>query len=215
MAKILFLLLGLIVGSVAASGAFFVYAQQQRRAFEEERQVLEAKLAAAQARPGINLPVDPGKLLEGVLNQVGNNLPGAPGIFELPGKADWIAKVVTAPDEEAKILDLGKGFVADLENNRLASAYRTTSAAYQQKVERKMFDEEVNKFRELRNLVSISTYREQKARRSADAKFWEYYFTGQISGAVAGKNVVNIALTFAKDGAEWRVQDVEIASEAK
>ncbi len=113
-------------------------------------------------------------------------------------------------EEEAKIEELGKDFVADLERNRLASAYRVTSAAFQKRTERKMFDELVGKHPELTDLTSDESDGEHKVRKLADGKGYDYFFTGKQAGAFSGGKLVNVALTFVREGSEWRVEQIEI-----
>lgn len=203
--KVLFFLVGLILGGAAASGGFLVYNQQKQSAFEAQIADLEAKLAA-------KLPGDPGKLLNAALGQVGNfgglipnvNLPGAP-----QPAAPAVPLVVS---DEIKVDELGKGFIADLESNRVLSAYKTMSDDYQKKTERKDFDALIAKFPGLRRMNSSSYPREQKIRKHND-KSWEFYFTGRDAQGAFGKNLVNLALTISKDGDEWRINELEITAE--
>lgn len=121
--------------------------------------------------------------------------------------------------EEAEVLAFGKNFVEDLEQNRLTSAYRLTSPEFQKETERKAFNELVEKYPKLNQLENVS-HRQEKVRKSADGKEWEYYCTArefhesQIGGAAPGLGPrVNFSLTIAKDGTTWRVTSLEIARE--
>lgn len=201
-AKILFFLIGLAFGGGAAGAGFLVYNQQQQRAFEAQVAELQVKAAAQM----------PGKLLDAAINELGGNLGGL-GLGGNPQIAPRVVAPAAAPvvvSEEVKVNEIGKGFVADLENNRVAAAYRSMSDGFQKKTERKDFDALVAKFPGLRRLSAFS--REQKTRKNND-KSWEFYFTSQDTQGFVGKNLVNLALTIAKDGDEWRIDELEITAE--
>jgi hypothetical protein len=121
--------------------------------------------------------------------------------------------------EEMQVLDFGKTFVGDLEQNRLTSAYRLTSAEYQQEVERQKFDELVEKLPGLKRLENMQ-HRQSKVRKSADGKQWEYYCTAreidpnQLSGADPGLGPrINFAINIAKLDNGWQVTALEILRE--
>jgi hypothetical protein len=188
-AKWCFLVIGLVVGAAAASGGFILYMQQQSR----------AQAAALAANPGM--------LVKDMMNQ----LPANP----LNAIAPVIRPNAAASDEEAKILELGKEFISDLETNRLASAYRTMTGIYQHNVDRAAFDANILKVPGLRRLNAVNGARDQKVRKNAEEKSYRYYFTGRDMIAPAGKEMVNVSLTWVKDGNDWRVTDMEITAENK
>ena len=126
--------------------------------------------------------------------------------------------------EEAQVLAFGKAFVSDIEENRLASAYRATSAAYQKQVERKAFDEMIEK-QPIRKL-ELPNHHQTKVRKSADGKEYEFYCTarelnsrdpigprsfGTDSAGVGLR--VNFALTIGMENGAWKVNSVEIKLE--
>jgi hypothetical protein len=129
------------------------------------------------------------------------------------------------PDsEEAKVLAFGKAFVADIEENRLASAYRSTSAAYQKQVERKAFDEMIEKHA-VRKLEQ-PTHHQTKVRKSPDGKEYEFYCTahelnsrdplGPVAFGPGSAGVgprVNFALTVSSENGAWKANSVEIKLE--
>jgi hypothetical protein len=184
-----FFVIGLVVGAAAASGGFLVYMEQQR----------QAQVAALMANPN--------QLAKDIMNQ----LPGNP----LNAIAPVMKPNAPANDEEAKILELGKEFVSDLETNRLASAYRTMTSIYQTNVDRGAFDANILKVPGLRRLSGALGARDQKVRKNAEEKSYRYYFTGRDTQAPAGKEMVNVALTWVKDGGEWRAREMEIMAENK
>jgi hypothetical protein len=132
--------------------------------------------------------------------------------LEALAKGPGAKEAKPAPEEE-KVKQAGKGFVEDLEKDRLASAYRATTAAYQKRTERKAFDELVEKSPEVRSLSTFEQSRQEKVRRVAADKDYEYYFTGLHLGTgphLGNNRLVNIALKLVEEGGEWKVDDVEI-----
>jgi hypothetical protein len=116
-------------------------------------------------------------------------------------------KEIKPTPEEEKIKQLGKEFVEDLEKDRVASAYRSTSAAFQKRTERKAFDEMVEKNPQLKGLIQLDVWRQQKVKKLSGDKGYEYYFTGTVLGT---NMLVNISLVLIAEGSEWKVDDVEI-----
>jgi cell division protein FtsB len=117
------------------------------------------------------------------------------------------AKEIKPTPEEEKVKQLGKEFVEDLEKDRVASAFRSTSAAFQKRTERKAFDEMVEKSAELKGLIQVEQFRQQKVKKLSGDKGYEYYFTGQTFQT---SKLVNISLVLINDSGEWKVDDVEI-----
>jgi hypothetical protein len=115
--------------------------------------------------------------------------------------------------EEEAVKEIGKGFVADLEKNRLASAYRTTTGKYQGKIPRKEFDALVAKYPALRNLDSSTFSREYKASKMAGGTQYGFYFTGRVNSA--RNELLNVALILVQVDGDWRVDDVEVAIEGE
>ena len=123
-----------------------------------------------------------------------------------------LGKTAKSGEEEA-VLEAGKSLVADLESNRLSAAYKSTTADYQKQTDRKTFDEMIRTVPGVRHLSTVSSFREQKARKAPDGKSWEFYFTGQDMNQSAGKNTVNVAATFVQEADAWRVQELEITAD--
>jgi hypothetical protein len=112
-----------------------------------------------------------------------------------------------ADPEERQVTKFGTEFVEDLENNRLASAYRVMSTEYQKKTERAMFDEMVTSLPGLRTIGDYD--RKPKTRKLQDGK-WDFYFTGTERNTF---KKVNVTLTVARMKEDWRVEELEILTE--
>jgi hypothetical protein len=115
------------------------------------------------------------------------------------------------PTEEAQaVKQVGKDFVVDLERDRLASAFGSTSAAFQKRTERKAFDDLVAQHAEVRTLIQVPEFREEKVKKLTADKGYDYYFTAPMFGS---NKLVNVALRIVKEDNEWKVDDVEIRSD--
>lgn len=129
-----------------------------------------------------------------------------------------------AQSEETEVLECGIGFVADVEQNRLASAYRSTSAAYQKQVERKVFDAMIEKHG-IKPLETI-THRQHKVTKLPGGKGYEFYCTARELnarefGGPRALNLndpgvgprVNFALTISSENGAWKISTLEITVE--
>lgn len=192
--KFAWFLLGVLVGGSAVAGGGYFYLQSQ-----EQDQHQFGNLNFQQP---------------GVIKNLQNLNPHAV-VGDLKKKFLPDGRPGPEQDDMSKILALGKEFVSDLEQNRLASAYRSTAEGYQASKTRPDFDEMVVKHPGLRRLNPALTSRVEKARKGADGKWWEYYFTGKDSAMATTKDMINVALTFTKGGSEWQIIEVEITDEAK
>jgi hypothetical protein len=111
-----------------------------------------------------------------------------------------------APDEE-KVKQAGTSFVNDLAQDSLASAYRSTTAAFQKRTERKSFDEMIEKTPQVKFMSTNGIAQPVRVKKITGDKGYEYYYTAYETGAF---KPVNISLILVKDGDEWKVDDVEI-----
>ena len=116
--------------------------------------------------------------------------------------------------EEKKIVELCLDLVKDFEKNRLSSIYRNTTAAYQNKTERKIFDERFAIYqRTLQRLLPAESERDYKLTKLSGDKGYDFYFTGKERGDFnGGASVVNITFTMVQEQAEWRIDEVEITT---
>jgi hypothetical protein len=110
------------------------------------------------------------------------------------------------PDEE-RVKKVGGEFVGDLSRDSLASAYRSTTAAFQKRTERKAFDEMIEKTPQVKTMGTGGIKEPQRVKKSAGDKGYEYYYTAIDCGT---SKYVNISLTLLKEGDDWKVDDVEI-----
>jgi hypothetical protein len=110
-------------------------------------------------------------------------------------------------DEEAKVTLAANEFVADLEKGRLASAYLSTSGAYQKRTARKAFDELMEAQPILKKLVEIEPWREHKIKKLPKGKAYEYYLT---CAELGGSNVLNMTLRLIDEEGEWKVDEIGI-----
>jgi hypothetical protein len=118
------------------------------------------------------------------------------------------AKDVKPTPEEEKVKQVGKEFVEDLEKDRVASAYRSTSTPFQKRTERKAFDELVEKYPQVRELAQVEGWRQEKTKKLPNKKGYEYYFTTYMVSAPT--KTFNVTLTIVDEGGEWKVDDLEI-----
>jgi hypothetical protein len=118
------------------------------------------------------------------------------------------AKDLKPTPEEEKVKQVGKEFVVDLEKDRVASAYRSTSTSFQKRTERKAFDELVEKYPQVRDLAQADSWRQEKIKKLSNKKGYEYYFTTYIS--TSATKTFNLTLTMVDEGGEWKVDDLEI-----
>lgn len=136
---------------------------------------------------------------------------GAAGLDALRQAAPGGGKPA-APSEEAQAKKFGEGFVADLEANRLASAYRSMTSEYQKKTDRKTFDALIDGYPQVQKLWSSRT---EQVRKAAEGGGWEYYATCQEHGRAEPHNKVNFALILVKERDAWRVAELEITADSK
>ena len=117
------------------------------------------------------------------------------------------AKETKPTPEEEKVKQVGKSFVDDLAHDSLASAYRSTTAAFQKRTERKAFDEMIEKTPQVKSMYTTGVTQPERVKKSSGDKGYEYYYTAYETGSF---KLVNISLILVKDGDEWKVDDVEI-----
>jgi hypothetical protein len=115
-------------------------------------------------------------------------------------------EVKPAPDEET-VKKVGKDFVDDLARDSLASAYRSTSAAFQKRTERKAFEEMIEKTPQVKTMSTAGLNQPERVKKSAGDKGYEYYYTAFDLGM--GK-YINISLILLKEGDDWKVDDMEV-----
>jgi hypothetical protein len=115
-------------------------------------------------------------------------------------------------DEEEKVTLTANQFVADLEKGRLASAYLSTSGAYQKRTARKAFDELMEAQPILKKLVTTEPWSEHKIKKLPKGKAYNYYLTSPElgSGGPLGPNVLNMTLRLIDEEGEWKVDEIEI-----
>jgi len=181
-------LVGLLIGAALTSGVFLILMRRQEARHQEQLAALRPK------------SIDLVNMLNSAL---GNST----------DKAPQTAAATPADAEAAKVLAFGKAFVADLENDRLASAYRTTTATYQAKQQRKEFDEMVHKIVGVRRLIQQESDRESKVRKQADGTGHEFYFTGHDYQASGQNNRINLALVIVPEKDGFRVSELELTAE--
>lgn len=179
--------LGFLTAAAIAAVLYLVLIDQER-----DRILIDLKALQQGANPQ--------DLLKGVVGDI--QLP-APGVK------------LTLGTPESKVMEVGKEFVKDIENNRLASAFRTLSSAYQAKLDRQKFDEMIAKVPQVRRLSSSIPSRDCKVRKLGEGKAYDFFFTGRDNYAESGKDLVNFALTFTQENGEWRVEEMEITAEGK
>jgi hypothetical protein len=184
------LLMGIILGGGISSGIWY-YVMRQRQA------ELEALRLAGKTLGLVDTSFDS---LTGQINPNANqSLEGSNA-----SSSDSVSK---------EIENLGKAFVYDLEKNRLAAAYRSTSASYQKKTERKKFDEIIEAVPSIKGLSPIPSSRESKVRKMPGGKQYGYYFTGQFAMNLPF-HLVNVALIYAKsEDNEWQIEELEISKD--
>jgi hypothetical protein len=115
--------------------------------------------------------------------------------------------------DESKVQKSGTEFVEDLENNRLPSAYRSMTPAFQMKTDRQAFDTRIAEYPMVRNLLYGD--RTTKVKRGADGQSYEYYMTATERNADSSKNKVNFFLSIVRVNDEWRVAEFEIIADSK
>jgi hypothetical protein len=198
---------GLAVGGALVSGILLFVLNEQRKRYQAEVETLQAEVER------LTLPQTAADGLARLATSGLNAVVGS----SAPGSQPQV------DSEEAKALEFGKAFVADLENNRLASAYRSTSASFQKQTERKAFDEMIAKNPGIRNLASDPTTREHKVRKSSDGEGYEFYCTARDLGGHSGQprvaigfgvgKLLNIALMLTQENGALKVAELEITPE--